>query len=114
MRGAIKEAPEILAKIPKLWTASNQSTIDCGNTCKIKSREFENILESFISHTELPLLLVESQSLKNLVCNSNSRTPIPSQKSLKDDIMNEYLNTKSVIKEQLSNVRSNISLTLDI
>ena len=94
------EAPVILAKFPKLLTASNQSTIDFGNTSAVKSGKFENLLKKFIIHIDLPPLLVESPSLKNLVRNLNCRIQISSRKYLKDDIMNEYLDAKSVIKEQ--------------
>ena len=57
---------------------------------------------------------MEFQSFRNLVRNLNSHIHIPCRKSFKKDIMNEYLDTKSVIKQQLSNVRFKISLALDL
>ena len=108
------EAPEDLAKTPKLSTASNQSTIDFRITSDVKSTKIENFLKKFIIHNGLPLLLVDSQSFRNLVRNLNSRIHIPSRKSLKNDIMKNYSDTKSVIKQQLSNKHSKISLALDI
>ena len=89
-RGHSGEAPEIVPKISKLTTAPNQSTIDFGKIFAVKNRKFENLLKKFIIHKDLPLLLVESQSLRNFVRNWNGRIHIPSRKSLKDDIMNEY------------------------
>ena len=108
------ETPKIVAKIPKLSTASNQSTIDFGNTSEVKSTEFENLLKKFIIHNDIPLLLAEFQSFRNLVRNLNSRIHIPSRKSFKNDIMKEHLDTKSVIEQQLSNVLFKILLALDI
>ena len=108
-----REAPEILAKIPKLSTTSTQSTLDFRNASDVKSTEFRKILKMFVIHNELPLLLVESQLFRNLVRNLNSWIHNLSQKSLKKDIMKKKLDTKSMIKEQLSNVLSNILLPLD-
>ena len=97
-----------------LTTAYNQSTIDFGNTSEAQSTEFENLREKFIIHCDLPLLLVESQLFRNLVRNLNIRIHFLSQQSIKNGIMNDYPDTKSVIKQQLSNVLSKISLASDI